>query len=132
LPKCPPLAEDVDGDRTITPLASFPSAGVRPIMIRTAIGIGVLAILCGVGVILYRHMQTQGDLTQLTPPSLVPTPPKTVPQPNPSPEPAPANPAPVPAPIPVVNPEDRPAQPTAPVPPAPAKQPATEQTGGGL
>lgn len=100
-------------------------------MIRTAIGIGILAILCGVGVIVYRHVQSQDDVANLLPPSILPTPPKTVPEPapspNPLPEPAPAVPAPAPAPLPVVNPS--PAQPQqAEKPPAQPQAPA-EQSG---
>jgi nucleoid-associated protein YgaU len=101
-------------------------------MIRTAIGIGILAILCGIGVIVYRHVQSQDDVANLIPPSVLPTPPKNVPQPTPStnplPEPAPAVPAPAPAPMPVVNPS--PAQPQqAEKPPAQPQAPAEQ---GGL
>lgn len=101
-------------------------------MIRTAIGIGILAILCGVGVIVYRHLESREDVASLIPPSMLPTPPKNVPEPapspNPLPEPAPAGPAPVPAPTPVVNPAPAP----QPAKPAAQPQPPAEEPGNGL
>lgn len=102
-------------------------------MIRTAIGIGILAILCGVGVIIYRHLESREDVANLLPPSVLPTPPKNVPQPapspNPLPEPAPAVPAPAPAPMPVVNPSPAPQQPAK---PAAQPQLPAEEPGSGL
>lgn len=102
-------------------------------MIRTAIGIGVLAIVCGIGVIVYRQMQAQSELAQNGQPSTLPMPPKHVPAPDPKPEPAPNPNAPAPVPTPVVNPAPAPSPTPAPAPEQPKAAPApTPEPGPGL
>lgn len=103
-------------------------------MIRTAIGIGVLAIVLGIGIIVYRAVASGEDLATAGPGG--PTPP-ALPDLPALPEPAPVRTAPTPAAedprvMPVAN-EERPAPPApAPVQATPAPEAARETPASGM